>query len=44
MPGPEYVTHVTPEDGSGISLAQELNAVVREHNMPMSSDLLPPSQ
>ena len=35
MPGAEYVTHVTTEDGSGLTLARELEAVVREHEMPI---------
>ena len=35
MPGVEYVTHVTPEDGSGLTLAKELEATVREYDMPL---------
>ena len=35
MPGAQFLTHVTPEDGCGVSLAKELEAVVRELDMPI---------
>ena len=35
MPGAQFVTHVTPEDGTGLSLAKELETVVREQDMPI---------
>ena len=35
MPGAEYVTHVTPEDGTGLTLAKELESVVRQYEMPI---------
>ena len=33
-PGGSYVTHVTPEDGTGVALARELVAVIRERKAP----------
>ena len=35
MPGAEFVTHVTPEDGTGAALARELEAVVRMQDIPI---------
>ena len=35
MPGAEFLTHVTPENGTGVALAKELEAVVRELDMPI---------
>ena len=35
MPGAQYVTHVTPEDGTGVCLAKELEDVVRTEQMPL---------
>ena len=35
MPGAQFLTHVTPEDGCGVTLAKELEAVVRELDMPI---------
>ena len=35
MPGAEFITHVTPADGKGTTLAKELEAVVREEDMPI---------
>ena len=35
MPGAQYITHVTPADGKGSTLAKELEAVVREEDMPI---------
>ena len=35
MPGAHFVTHVTPADGKGNTLAKELEAVVREEDMPI---------
>ena len=32
QPGAEYVTHVTPEDGTGLALAKELAAVIKERD------------
>ena len=32
-PGGEYVTHVTPKEGTGRSIAKELVAIVRERNI-----------
>ena len=33
QPGGDYVTHVTPEDGTGMGLAKELVAVIRERRV-----------
>ena len=32
QPGAEYVTHVTPENGTGLALAKELVAVIKERD------------
>ena len=31
-PGGKYITHVTPEEGTGIALAMEIAAVIRERD------------
>ena len=33
-PGGTYITHVTPEDGTGVALAKEIVAVIRERKAP----------
>ena len=35
MPGAQYVTHVSPEDGTVVCLAKELEDVVRTEQMPL---------
>ena len=32
-PGGTYITHVTPENGTGLSLAKELVSVIKERNI-----------
>ena len=36
-PGGQYITHVTPENGTGLALAQEIVAVVKERKAKIRS-------